>query len=251
MGKAFFDYMQKVPKEVAEKVTKSIDHGVKAIEDGSQAAYEEMSKEISEIWQQTNQETWDATRDELKDRVMRNLRELGESTEDAEKFAESRVKELWDKAEKLRKMSKPAKLLWLKAVAAGTAALGLLVFAISSGFHSGANLRIGMRNLASRIESSQLNMQLRMEQEEFDNMMRGIQHPPSVALPMAVAAIETTPVTATIIPSSGNSYAVQTTIGNVYRSVPESRHEIESGVVSAPHPYSFFIQRSGQSRDVS
>ena len=123
MAKPFNGYMREIPKALAEKTTKAIDHAPRAIRSGSEEDYDAAAKELSQIQQDTFQETGEAARNELKERLMSLIRAQGGSTDDAEFFAESKAKELWDKAEKLRTVAVRLKAVAVVAAIAVLAAI--------------------------------------------------------------------------------------------------------------------------------
>jgi hypothetical protein len=160
-------------------------------------------------------------------------------------------KDVVDKAEEVRAAAPKAftftKMLFLK-IAGGVAAAGLVVVSIFSGSQSGSGVREHIRQTDQQIELAQMEMQVTMNQDEFNNLIRGLdvanlpsapeqaqvtmpaqaaQAPAQVALPMVVAAIAQIPVTAKLTTPTATAQTVQTNIAQVYRTVPQSREPIE------------------------
>jgi hypothetical protein len=165
-SRPFVRYMKQIPNELADRVTKAIDYAVKAIRDGSQDGYDAVSKELSEIQQQANSEMMDVMYYEFRDTVMRYYRSLGMSAKEAEKTAESKVKEIVDRIEKVHGFSpiavtnvatKTAKWRWLKISLAAGSAIVLISFAISSGSQRANELMRGVRDINQQTEVAQIN----------------------------------------------------------------------------------------------
>jgi len=160
---AFSEYLSKVPRDLADKTTRAIDHAVEAIRSGSQEAFDAAAKELSEIQQGTFQETGEAARNELKERIMGTLRALGRSTEDAEWLAESKTRELWEKAEKIRNFS--AKMLWLKVSAITVAIAGLIPVAVLTHHHIDGGRTAQVEQSGVKPESTGTETQLPADQQ--------------------------------------------------------------------------------------
>jgi hypothetical protein len=171
-------------------------------------------------------------------------------------------KEVTDKAEEVRGLAPKAftftKMLALK-IAGGVMAAGLVVVSIFSGSQSGSGVREHIDQTNQQIGLAQMEMEVTMNQNEFNNLLRGLdvanlpsvpeqaqpempaqvaQAPAQVAMPMVVAAQAQIPVTAKLTTPTTPTQTVQTNIGQVYRTVPQSREPIER-YVSEPHSGGF------------
>jgi hypothetical protein len=159
-------------------------------------------------------------------------------------------KDVVDKAEEVRdaapKAFKFTKMLFLK-IAGGVVAAGLVTISIFSGSQSGGGIREHISQTDQQIGLAQMEMQVEMNQDEFNNLIRGLdvanlpsvpgqaqpempvqaQAPAQVAMPMVVAAVAQTPVTATVNIPTATAQTIKTDVGTVYRTVPQSRNPIE------------------------
>jgi hypothetical protein len=165
-------------------------------------------------------------------------------------------KDVADKAEEVRGAAPKAftytKMFFLKIVG-GVAAAGLVAFSIISGNQSGGGVREHIDQTNQQIDLAKMEMQVSMNQDEFNNLIRGLdvanlptvpgqaqpempatqapmqvaQAPAQVAMPMVVASVAQTPVTATLNAQTATTRTVQTNIGTVYRTLPQSRNPIE------------------------
>jgi hypothetical protein len=214
--------------------------------------------------------TGDTSQDDV-DASNRKSQEAGKETADAassaakdeaEKhtvhFKTPQWKDVVDKAEEVRGAAPEAftftKMLFLK-IAAGAAAAGLVVFSIFTGTQSGSGVRRHIGETNQQIDIVKMEMEISMNQEEFNHLLRGMDvanlpsvpgqaqpempaqvaqaapqvalEPAQVALPMVVAAVAQTPVTATVETPEAPAQTVKTNIGQVYRTVPQSRERIE------------------------
>jgi hypothetical protein len=171
-------------------------------------------------------------------------------------------KDVVDKAEEVREAAPKAftftKMLALK-IAGGVMAAGLVVVSIFSGSQSGSGVRKHIDETNQQIDLAKMEMEVTMNQNEFNNLVRGLDVanlpsvpeqaqpvmpaqvapvPAQIAMPMVVAAQAQIPVTATLTTPTVPAQTVQTNIGQVYRTVPQSREPIER-YVSEPHSGGF------------
>src|SRR5208282_4160549 len=86
-------------------------------------------------------------------------------------------KDVVDKAEEVRAAAPKAftftKMLALK-IAGGVMAAGLVVVSIFSGSQSGGGIREHIRQTDQQIDLAKMEMQISMNQDEFNNLLRGL-----------------------------------------------------------------------------
>jgi hypothetical protein len=177
-------------------------------------------------------------------------------------FKTPQWKDVVDKAEEVRDAAPKAftftKMLALK-IAGGVVAAGLVVVSIFTGSQNGGGIREHVRETNQQFELSKMEMEVSMNQNEFNNLIRGLdvanlpsvpeqsqaampaqvaQAPAQVAMPLVVAAIAQTPVTATLTTATAQAQTVQTNIEHVYRTVPRAREPIER-YAGEPHSGGF------------
>ncbi len=166
-------------------------------------------------------------------------------------FKTPQWKDVVDKAEEVREAAPKAftftKMLALK-IAGGVVAAGLVTVSIFNGSQSGSGIREHVSEITQQIDAANMEMKVSMNENEFNNLLRGLdvsnlpsapeqaqaempaqvaQAPAQVALPMVVAAEAQIPVTATLITPTAPAQTVTTNIGQVYRTVPQARQPIE------------------------
>lgn len=259
--KDFAKFMKNVGTNIEKRVEHIVNHFVEISKEPhpTQEEYDSLWKEIKELHKDLGAHATDAANGEIKEHVVGKFESQGMSKEEAEKWFEQKWKEVKDLADKAKDISpkhvaqtaaKSVKLAWLKVFALASAAVGLLVFAILPGINTGRGVRVDIDQ-----KTAQLNLRVEVDQQQFDQLIRAIPNinnlpsapemaepttptqpmpQAAVPLPMPVAAIAATPVTATIETPASAPQTVQTDIGTVYRSVPQARHEIEFRA-SEPH----------------
>jgi hypothetical protein len=273
MGRAFVQFMNKASHEVSERVKHIIDHGVEVLkkENPTSADVESVWQEFENLGKDLGSGSAEATTEEMKERLVGHYQARGMSSEDAEKFFEAKWKEILDKAEQIRaglpQAVKTGKLLWLKIVGGVTAAaagVALVVTAIVSGTNSGSQINNHVSETDRQVELATMSMQISATRAEFDQLLHDLNAPAidlpaqaqaqpvqttvaalptapvtaptaEIRIPLVVASMAQTPVTATVTIPNVPSQTFQTDLGTVYRSMPEARQEIESRISEAPH----------------
>ena len=208
---------------------------------------DELWKEITEKHGKIGKDVLEAARDEMEEKSIGLYQTRGLSREQAEKHFKQKWKEVFDSAEKMRDLAEikvpqksinALKFVWLKAVAAVCATVGLAAVAyfvaIQPGLESGRALQqdIGQKNRDFALHNSEMSLQV--SQSRFDSIAQDLVNIPSVSVPQpaiadtAVAAMASTPVTVAIAQPNEPEKMVQTTIGRVYQVIPESRRQIQS-----------------------
>lgn len=166
-------------------------------------------------------------------------------------FKTPQWKDVVDKAEEVRDAAPKAftftKMLALK-IAGGAIAAGLVVVSIFTGSQSGGGIHRHVNETNQQFELAKMEMEVSMNQNEFNNLIRGMdvtnlpsvpeqaqaampaqvaQAPAQVAMPLVVAAEAQTPVMVTLTTPTAPAQTVQTNIEHVYRTVPRARGPIE------------------------
>jgi hypothetical protein len=258
MGKPFQDFIDNTSKKFAKRMMDYMDRGTDLIlHDQTTQQEKDFLQEYDELTKDLGPNSTQAATDEMQDRAIEHYVSRGMSREEAKKLCESRIKEIVDKAKALREATPgfldAGRLIWLKVVGvvAGVALIGL---AIISGLNAGNSISQHVSDSHNQFEAGTLSMQITANQQEFEDLMRGLkldlpsvptlqpeavtQAPAATAqpapLPITVAAIAHTPVTATIIQPNVAPQTIQTDVGTVYRLVPAARQQIESRVVEGP-----------------
>jgi hypothetical protein len=255
MGEAFTS-LPKFANRVADHVTNAINHAVQAIADGSESAYNAALQELSEIQKETGKDVLEKAREEIKDQVLKRLHSLG--VDDADKLAESKIKELWDKAEQLRSMpvkdainvvknsvKQGTKLGRWVLVSAVTASVALFVIKHpdpQDGLSGGAISPTYIPSAPAMPTPDPLMPGNDTGIPLVDNLGRGVEQtlstpaavsPEALAvLPPQVAAIAQQPITVTG-DQNGVTKSRITSLGNFYYEVPAARHDIEEAATQA------------------
>ncbi len=241
MHQAFIDFMQNVPTSVEKRVERIINYSVNVMQSDcpTQQDLESVWQQITDLGNDLSLGASDAASDEIKERVIRQYEACGMDPEDAENLFATKWKQMVDVG---KQVGKAGRLAWSKILGIGGAAVGaavLVAIAISSGVKSGNGINDYV-NQARTQNDAILRMQVSVNEQEFDEMLQGLDIPdiphetPLVPLPAPVAAVAATPVTAAVQLSNGTSQTVHTNLGRVYQSVPQARNEIRHEV-SYPH----------------
>ncbi len=248
----------KVYKSVKEIVTNLVKRAEEAINDGYKALTGNTTQDDIESSYEKSHQAGDevsgkastTANDEIKNELERRGVPIPEPPS---------VNDISDKASRVRdalpKFSLAAKAAGLAITAMVVGVVGL--FVSISGNEKGRQIRniVNQRNL--HIAQAELHLKLTVSTEEFIGMMNGLNIPnipptvlvlpavpvaapsipyipPPMAMPSAVEAIEQEPMEIEV-DNDGKTYTGTTTVGQVYRTIPQARPEIETHVGTIIH----------------
>ncbi len=222
-------------------------------------------REFADACKDTESTVSDAAREEFKEHILKNMQAAGMSKEEAEKWFEQKwtdVKDLADKGiQYAPKAGLAIKMAGLAVAAAVVGGIGLIFAPTAS--NQGQKFAENMGRDNVMLAQVEANVQLSVSAERFAEMgslLNIPEVPPSafqvpeaaaaqpampvaaaavpapIALPAPVEAIANVPV-AVEVNNGSNTYRGRTNVGDVYRTVPEAREQIEHYTSTIQHDY--------------
>jgi hypothetical protein len=253
-GSSFIKAVPKVAKQALDQFEAAVDHlfEVMARPHPSNDEVDSGFRDLAKTGQNIDKDSFDAAMEEVKDKILSRLRTLGLNTEEAEAWWEPRWKKVKDLADEkipqIRRLAKPAHLLWVKVVGGMLAVFGG-AYGVVGGHDEGD--RIKQYEFHTSIDRTrakmlaEIGMSLLRSQEQMARMERVLanQTPSVVPLPPAVVAVAAARVRVRVA-EQGTSQSFSTNLGKVYQAVPESREPIEraaehGGAISSNHSLNF------------
>jgi hypothetical protein len=247
--KAFIEFMSNIPKEYIPEIENHITNAAKVLSDPN-TTYEtcnQLSKQLDELNKKVGINSAQAWQEELKEHFEGSLLRSGNFTKNqAKAFADPKINYLINKMESIRGLPKPA------LSAANTEMkpnywnvfpkITLIVFGIAAVYYmtsrgiseadglQGAIINVGNQNKLSEIkqqisQGQQAISKVDLSNDEFNFFYTSITHPneriTENGIPQMIKKYENIPVIA-ILPSKQE---INTTIGNVYSSLPSYQSE--------------------------
>lgn len=250
-SKALIDIDQTILKWLEEKTDR---------ENLTHTDIEKLEEDWRKLGENTKSKSLEQLYSEMKEAVTKHLMGIGMSKTQAEEWVSPRWKDFIDRVETIRKspptvvpIVKKANFMWLK-VMGGIAAVPALFLCLKMGSDAPSKTMIKMHNdmqgatiIAEQMKSFQVT------EQQFSHMIvdLNVSSPPvpSEPMPIAVAAAAPEPVEVEVTASSGATQTITSTVGRVWESVPQARHEIEQEVLHLDHGYDHPDPRSCVSTD--
>jgi hypothetical protein len=241
--KTFARAVSHITQNLVEKFEKASDVATKGLNQ-TQSDVDQVWRDFDNACKDAKKTSIDAAYAELKEHVTKQMQDGGMSKAGAEKLFENKWQAVMDLGEKIHRAApkgeKAGTSLWLKVLGV-IAAIPVMILGFKMGTAAPTRDEIRMHNNLqdeARINAQMQSFQTSEEQFAQIARMMGDLNVPSAPepLPVAVAAAAPEPVEVEVITSSGTQ-EFTSTVGRVWQSVPQARHEIEQEALYLDHGY--------------
>jgi len=242
--------------DINRRILKWLEDNTRNLENLTQKDLDKLEDDWRKLSENTKSESLEQLYSEMKEAVTKHLMGLGMSKPQADDWVRPRWKNFIDCVETVRKslpmvvpaVKKAGNFMWLK-VLGGIAALPVIFLCLKMGSAAPSKVMIRMHD-ATRLAEQMKSFQTSEEQfsQMIVNLNVSLPAAPSAPMPIAVAAAAPEPMEVEVTTSSGTQ-TITSTVGRVWESVPQARHEIEQEVLHLDHGYDHPDQGSCVSTD--